>query len=58
MRGTAGKQVITRRKRGAAARAKRPGKGLRAFVGLFASGTGDLAPRHDDYLYGWKKPRA
>jgi len=30
--------------------------GLQAFVGMFASRTGDLAVRHDDYLYTWKKP--
>jgi hypothetical protein len=37
---------------------KRPrtGGGLQAFVGMFASRTGDLAVRHDDYLYTWKKP--
>jgi len=23
---------------------------------MFASRTGDLAVRHDDYLYMWKKP--
>ena len=38
-------------------RAKRPLR-LRALVGMFASGAGDLGRRHDDYLYGWKKPDA
>lgn len=33
-----------------------PKGGLKALVGLFASRAGDLAVRHDDYLYGWKKP--
>lgn len=36
----------------------RPHGGLQAFVGMFASRTGDLAVRHDDYLYTWKKPTA
>ena len=31
-------------------------RGLTALIGLFASSTSDLAARHDDYLYGWKKP--
>ncbi len=33
----------------------RPRGGLQKFVGMFASRTGDLAVRHDDFLYGWKK---
>ena len=39
---------------------KPPGRPLklRALVGMFASGAGDLGRRHDDYLYGWKKPDA
>lgn len=29
----------------------RPRGGLQKFVGMFASRTGDLAVRHDDFLY-------
>ncbi len=47
---TRGSQAKAKRKRPARRR-----RGLTALVGLFASQTGDLATRHDDYLYGWKK---
>jgi hypothetical protein len=43
----------------ATAKRKRPARrrrGLAALIGLFASSAADLAARHDDYLYGWKKP--
>jgi hypothetical protein len=45
------RQATTRRKK----RARRR-RGLAALIGLFASRAADLAARHDDYLYGWKKP--
>jgi len=45
-----------RRKPQAASRAPRRRLRLDVLLGLFASGTGDLGRRHDDYLYGWKKP--
>ncbi len=44
------------RPRGGRRKTVRPGAGLKALIGLFASPAGDLASRHDDYLYGWKKP--
>jgi len=45
-----------RRKPSSLKKPSRPRGGLQAFVGMFASRTGDLAVRHDDYLYTWKKP--
>jgi len=45
-----------RRKPSIPKRPPRTGGGLQALVGMFASRTGDLAVRHDDYLYTWKKP--
>jgi hypothetical protein len=45
-----------RRKPGSLKKPPRPRGGLQAFVGMFASRTGDLVVRHDDYLYTWKKP--
>ena len=35
-----------------------PPLSLRALVGMFASGAGDLSRHHDEDLYGWKKPDA
>ena len=38
--------------------AKKPARargGLQALLGMFGTRTGDLAVRHDDFLYGWKK---
>ena len=46
----------SRRKPSSLKRPSRPRGGLQVFVGMFASRTGDLAVRHDDYLYTWKKP--
>ncbi|MBI4737588.1 MAG: hypothetical protein HY766_16260 [candidate division NC10 bacterium] len=43
------------RKARVAKKAARARGGLQALVGMFASRTGDLAARHDDFLYGWKK---
>lgn len=40
----------------AARKRQRPRPGLRAFVGMFASRTADLASRHDEHLYDRKKP--
>ena len=46
----------SRRKPSGLKKPSRTGGGLQAFVGMFASRTGDLVVRHDDYLYTWKKP--
>lgn len=46
----------SRRKPSSLKKPSRTGGGLQVFVGMFASRTGDLAVRHDDYLYTWKKP--
>jgi len=46
----------SRRKPSSLKKGAQPRGGLQAFVGMFASRTGDLAVRHDDYLYTWKKP--
>jgi hypothetical protein len=54
-RGSRDRREVERRK--GAPRRRAPAKaGLKALIGLFASRAGDLAVRHDDYLYGWKKP--
>jgi len=54
-RGSRDRRKVERPK--GAPRRRAPGKaGLKALIGLFASRAGDLAIRHDDYLYGWKKP--
>jgi hypothetical protein len=46
------------RKTRSAKKPTRPHRGLQALVGMFGSRTGDLALRHDDFLYGWKKQEA
>ena len=43
------------RKASVAKKPARPRRGLQALVGMFGTRTGDLAVRHDDFLYGWKK---
>lgn len=45
-----------RRKPSSSKKPRRTGGGLQGLVGMFASRTGDLVVRHDDYLYTWKKP--
>ncbi len=45
-----GRPIAPRRKKTA-----RVSRGLAGLIGLFASKAGDLAARHDDYLYDWKK---
>ncbi len=56
MKAKRGKTGSPRQKVKARTKARGSAKGLMAFIGMFASGTGDLGSRHDDYLYGWKKP--